>query len=81
MNFNEDNLFRFIEDQTNLSTSWHAKMDFTLNELIYNILPGSSLQKIMKEKFTKHGRWCVQNNQPMTESQVELEDDSTIDLS
>ena len=35
LNSNQSNLFSFIEDLPHFSTSCHAKMSLTLNELIY----------------------------------------------
>ena len=71
----KSNLFWFVEGQTHLSTSWHAKMSLTRNHLI-EIVVCSNLHinlQACTAKFTEHGRCYLQNNQLLTRSHAELE--------
>jgi hypothetical protein len=71
----KSSLFRFIEGQTHISTSWDAKMSLTLidrNKAFFN--QTSTLPPNMHQELTKYGRCCMQNNQLPTKSHVELED-------
>ena len=67
------NLFRFIEGQTHFSTSCHAQVSLTVNELNKNF-PTYLLPPSMHQKLTDSARCCMQTNQLLTESYVELED-------
>ena len=77
----KSNLFRSIEGQTHLGTSWHVKMSWTLNEPIQNVLRSNLhttyLQASTIKKYTKHGRYFMQNHKLPIESHGELEDNSS----
>ena len=51
------NLFWFLEDQTHISTCWHAKMSLTLNESVENILH-SNLHTTITSRLSTHTFKC-----------------------
>ena len=73
----KSNLFRLIEGQTHFSTSWHATVSLTTNDWYTMIFVKIFTQPpSIHPKFTEHGRCCMQNNEPLTKSHVELEENS-----
>ena len=57
----KSNLFWFIEGKTHISTSWHAKMSFTLSEPIQNVLlfrPPHYLQGCTENLSNMEGVLC-----------------------
>ena len=71
----KSNLFWFIEDQTQFSTYWHAKLNLTLNEPLFNVLCPNH-HTTSKHAPLTHLPWKVllyEINQLPTKSHVELE--------
>ena len=62
----KSNLFhRFIEGQTNFSTSWHAKMVWhSMNWYNTFFIQTFTLPPSMHQKTTEHGRSCVKQPAP-----------------
>ena len=58
----QSNLIWFIERWTHFSTSWHAKICLTLNELLYNVFFSNPHTTSMHQGLTEHGRCCMQYN-------------------
>ena len=74
LNLNQEQLFWFIGGQSHFSTSWHAKMGWTLNEPIWNVfVQTSTLPPRMRLKLTECGRYCMQFNQLHTKSHFGLQ--------
>ena len=69
----KSNLFWFIEGQTHFSTSWHAKMRLTINDLLWkrSLFKPPHYHHSCTKKLTKHGRCCVQKKQLLTKRLVE----------
>ena len=65
-----------IEDQTHFSTSWHARVSFTRNDLIQSVL-GLNLSTPISSPLqgcTEILPNCMQNNQLLTKALVRLDD-------
>ena len=65
------NLFWFNEGQTHLTTTWHAKMNLTLNELAHNALRldlHTIYFQACTEKLLTCGSSCLENNKLVTRS-------------
>ena len=69
-------LFKFIEDQTHygmrgVKMSLHIKTQYRIF-----FIQTSTLTPSMHQKLTKHGKFCMQNNQLPSNTPVEVTDNS-----
>ena len=71
-------LYQFIEGQTHFSTYWvcRKRVCHSMNRCRMFFVQTSTRPLNMHQKLTKHGRFCMQNNQLPTKSCDEFEDNS-----